>query len=160
MARIAEIPHGEIIGKTLMLFTQTARLISKYIDVEFYNKVHLSFIKFLVLTTLASRNGVMTPTQIAEWSQTELHNITTLVARLKKEGLVYTERSDIDKRSVNVFLTDKGRTVQNLAMPVARELIDKIMSSITETDALIFTQMLEVLRDNTYGGLESIARDS
>ena len=47
----------------------------------------------------------------------------------------------------------------NQAMPVARELIDQIMSSITENDALKLGQMLEVLRDNAYDGLENIARD-
>ena len=160
MVRITEIPHSEIIGRTLMLLTQTARLINKYMDAYFYKKARLSFTKFMVLKTLASRNGVMTPTQIAQWTQTELHNITTLVARLKEEGLVFTERSDIDKRSVNVFLTDKGRMVLNQAIPVAGELIDRIMSSVTETDASNLSQTLEVLRDNAYSGLESIARDS
>jgi DNA-binding MarR family transcriptional regulator len=160
MARITEIPHNESIGRTLMLLTQTARLISKYIDAYFYKKARFSFTKFMALKILASRNGVMTPTQMAEWTQTELHNITTLVARLKEDDLVYTKRSDIDKRNVNVFLTDKGRTVLNQVAPVARELIDKIMSSITETDASNLRQTLEVLRDNSYGGLESIARDS
>jgi len=160
MARVTEIPHGDTIGKTLMLLTQTARLISKYIDAYFYKKARFSFTKFMALKILESRNGVMTPTQIAEWTQTELHNITTLVARLKKEDLVFTQRSDIDKRNVNVFLTDKGRMVLNQVTPVARELIDQIMSSITETDALKLTQTLEVLRDNAYGGLESITRDA
>ena len=160
MARVTEIPHGDTIGKTLMLLTQTARLISKYVDAYFYKKARFSFTKFMALKILESRNGVMTPTQIAEWTQTELHNITTLVARLKKEGLVFTQRSDIDKRNVNVFLTDKGRMVLKQVTPVARELIDQIMSSITETDALKLSQILEVLRDNAYGGLESITRDA
>jgi len=160
MARITEIPHSEIIGRTLMLLTQTARLISKYIDAYFYKKAGLSFTQFMTLKILASQNGVMTPTQIAEWTQTELHNITTLVARLKKESLIYTQRSDIDKRNVNVYLTDKGRMVLSKVMPVARELIDQIMSSITEADAAKLTQMIEILRDNAYSRLESIARDS
>ena len=159
MARITEIPHGESIGRTLMLLTQTARLISKYIDAYFYRKAGLSFTQFMALKILVSQNGVMTPTRIAEWTQTELHNITTLVARLNKEGLFYTERRDIDKRNVNVFLTDKGRIVLNRVMPVARELIDQIMSSITKADAAKLTQMIEVLRDNAYGGLEAIARE-
>lgn len=160
MVRITEIPHSETIGRTLMLFTQTARLISKYIDAYFYQNAHFSFTKFMVLKNLASQNGVMTPTQLAAWTQTELHNITTLVARLKKEDLVITERSNIDKRNVNVLLTEKGRIVLNQAMPVARDLINQIMSSITEADAVQFGQMLEVLRDNAYYGLESIARDA
>ena len=59
-----------------------------------------------------------------------------------------------------MLLTDKGRMVLNRAMPVARELIKQIMSSITETDASNLSQTLEVLRDNAYDGLESIAKDS
>ena len=38
VAKITEIPHSEIIGRTLMLLTQTSRLISKYIDAYFYKK--------------------------------------------------------------------------------------------------------------------------
>ena len=159
MARITEIPHSELIGRTLMLLTQTSRLISKYIDAYFYRKAGLSCTQFMALKILDSQDGVMTPTQIAEWTQTELHNITTLVARLKKEELVSTKRSDIDKRNVNVYLTDKGRIVLSKAIPVARELIDQIMSSITKADALKFSQTLEILRGNAYGGLEAIARE-
>ena len=159
MARILEIPHGEPIGKTLMLLTQTSRLINKYIEAYFYQKTTISFTKFMALKVLESGNGVMTPTQLAEWTQTELHNITTLVSRLKKDGLVSTNRSDIDNRKVNVILTDKGRKVLSEATPVARKLIDQIMSSITKTDAVKFSKILEVLRDNAYNGMENIAKD-
>ena len=156
MIRVTQIPHEETIGKTLMLFTQTCRLMSKYMDAFFYQKAHISFTKFMALKLLASKNGLMTQTQIADWTQTELHNITTLVARLKKEGLVTTERSDIDKRNVNVILTDEGRKTLSRAKPLANEFINKIMQSITETDAEKLTEMIEVLRDNAYSGLESL----
>ncbi|MFC1972634.1 MarR family winged helix-turn-helix transcriptional regulator [Chloroflexota bacterium] len=160
MARIPEIQHGETIGRTLMQLTQTTRVINKYVDTYFYKKAPISFTKFMALRILASRNGVMTQTELADWTQTVLHNITTLVARLKEEGLVSTKRSNKDKRSVKVFLTEKGRTVLKQATPVGRELIDQIMSSITEDDALKLSQMLEILRDNAYDGLESITGKS
>jgi len=91
----------------------------------------------------------MTPTQISVWTQTELHNITTLVARLKREDLVSTKRSDIDKRSIDVCLTDKGRMILEQTMPIAQEVIDNIMLSINTTKALKLSKMLEVIRDNT-----------
>jgi len=159
MDRIVEIKSSESIGGALMLFTQTSRLVSKYIDAYFYHKNGLSFIKFLVLKTLASRNGVMTPSQIAEWTQTELHNITALVGRLKKEGSVVTKRSDIDRRSINIFLTDKGRMVIDQSMPVAEEIIAQLMSSVTEADAIKLSRVLKVLRDNAYDGLEKMSSD-
>lgn len=157
MGRITEIDHSESIGKSLMLLTQTSRLINKYIDAYFYRKLRFSFIKFMVLKVLVSDNGVMTPSEIAEWTQTERHNITTLIRRLMKEGLVLTKPNNKDKRSINAILTDKEREILNQAMLVAKELIDQIMLSFTESDAEKLGQMLEVLRDNTYHGLEKIA---
>lgn len=143
-----------------MLLAQTCRLTHKYMNAYFYKKAHLSFSQFLVLKILAANNGGMTPTQMAEWTQTELHNITTFVARLKKQGLVSTERSATDQRSINVLLTEQGRLMLNQTMPVATELIDQIMSSISEADASKFSKILEVLRDNAYDGLKSITRDA
>ena len=63
-------------------------------------------------------------------------------------------------RIVNVFITDKGRIVLKEAVPVARKFIDHIMSSVTENNASNLTQTLEVLRDNAYDGLESIAKEA
>ena len=159
MTRITEIPHSEITGRTLMLFTQTSRLMRKYIDTYFYKKARFSFTQFMVLKTLASNNGVMNQTQIADWTQTELHSVTTLVNRLKKNDLVNTKRSDIDKRVVNVFLTSKGRTMLDQAMPVAEEIIDHMMSPISISDTAKLTQILEIFRDNIYKTLESISKN-
>jgi DNA-binding MarR family transcriptional regulator len=86
MARIKKIPHSESAGRTLMLLLQTARLIRKYVDAYFYRKTSVSFTKFMVLKLINSTNETMNQTQIAEWTQTEQHNIVTLINRLKKEG--------------------------------------------------------------------------
>jgi DNA-binding MarR family transcriptional regulator len=155
---IKEINHAEPIGKSLMLLTQTVRLVRKCIDTYFYRKAHLSFVKFMVLKILASKNGSMTPTEIAEWTQTERHNITTLIRRLMKDGLVLTRPNGKDKRSIEVILTDKGRVILSKVMLVANELIDQIMSSFTEGDAAKLTQMLEVLRNNACHGLDNLAK--
>jgi DNA-binding MarR family transcriptional regulator len=161
MTRISKIPHDETIGRTLMLLTQTARLISKYADAYFYKKTDVSFTKFMALKILdsAGKNEVMTPTRLAEWTQTELHSVTMLVDRMKKDGLVYTERSEIDRRNVFIFLTDKGRNVLEQAKPLANVLIEHVMSSVTEADAAQLEKILVVLRDNAYDRLESIERN-
>ncbi len=159
MARIMEINHSEGMGRNLMLLVQTSRLVDKYIDTYFYHKTRLSFVKFMILKVLNNKGGIMTPSEMAEWTQTERHNITTLIRRLMKEGLVLTKPNNRDKRSINVILTDKGREILNQTMLVAKELIDQIMLSFTESDAEKLGQMLEVLRDNTYHGLEKIAQN-
>jgi len=130
---------------------------SKYINAYFFRKNGLSFVKFLVLKTLAGTDEVMTPSRLAESTQTEIHNITTLIARLKKDGLVTTGRSETDKRSVHIFITDEGRIVLNQSMTAAQEIISQVMSSVSEADAVKFSQILDVLWDNTSSGIEKLS---
>ncbi len=100
----------------------------------------------------------MTPSEIAEWTFKERHNITTLVKRLKQDGLVITERQNKDKRFVNVTLTAKGRRVLKQATPVATKIINKVMLSISEGDAIPLEKSLRVLRQNAHDGLEHLAK--
>ena len=152
------VDHEDVILRTFILFFQTAREVLKYADTHLYSKARLSTIQLIVLRALASNGGVMMPSEIAEWTNTERHNITTLVDRMKRDGLVSTERNNRDKRFVNITLTAKGRKVLSQAMPVAREIVNKVMLSIGEGDAVPLENSLRVLRQNAHDGLEHLAK--
>lgn len=150
--------HEDIAIRTFILFVQTARSVLKYTDAHLYRKADLSTVKLIVLQVLARNGGVMKPTEIAEWTQTERHNITALINRMRLEGLIATERNTRDKRIINVTLTDKGREVLSRAMPVAKEVVEKVMLSITESDAALLEKILRALRQNAQFGLEDLAK--
>ena len=153
MTRSIDVDHEDAVLRTFILFVQTAQAVLKYTDAHLYRAARLSIVKLVVLRALASHNGVMIPSQIAEWTQTERHNITTLIDRMKKEGLVTSERNKKNKRCVNITLTEKGREVLMQAMPVAREIVDQVMSSITDRDTLLLEKLLRGLRQNIYNSL-------
>ena len=140
--------------KTFILFVQTARAVLKYADAHLYRESGLSVVKFIVLQGLASNSGGMTPSEIAEWTQTERHNITTLVDRMRRDRLITTEHNSSDKRLLSITLTEKGREVLSQSMPVAKEVVDKVMLSITDGDSALLEKPLRVLRQNAYKGLE------
>ena len=147
--------------RAFILFVQTAWAVMKYAGGQLYRKARLSVVKLVVLRVLASSSSrAMTPSEIAEWTQTERHNITALVGRMKRDGLVITERNKRDKRFVNISLTDKGREVLTQAMPVAREIVNQVMLSISEGDAVVLEKLLRVLRQNAHDGLEHFAKRS
>jgi len=152
-----DVDHEDAVLRAFILFAQTARAVLKYTDADLYRKAHLSTVKLIVLRTLASNNRVMTPSEIAEWTQTERHNITALIGRMRQDGLVTAERNSSDKRLVNITLTDKGREALNRAMPVAKEIVDQVMLSIDEGDAALLEKHLRTLRQNAYDGLEGLA---
>jgi MarR family 2-MHQ and catechol resistance regulon transcriptional repressor len=157
---LIDIDYEDTILRSFILFVQTAYAILKYADAHLYRKARLSISKLIVMRALASNNGSITPSELAEWTQTERHNITTLIERMKRDGLIRTERNPRDRRFVNVSLTDKGREVLMQAMPVAREIVDQVMSSISEDDALLLEKSLRGLRQNAHHGLEYVAKRS
>ena len=95
-----------------------------------------------------NNNGVIRHSDLADWTGTKRHNITTLVQRMKNEGLVETEISDKDKRCTLVRLTDKGRDLFSQATIVAYDLINEAMSGISKKDAAQLGNILKVLRRN------------
>jgi DNA-binding MarR family transcriptional regulator len=157
---LIDVDHEDTIIRSFIMFMQTAYAILKYADAHLYRKARLSISKLIVLRVLASNKKVMTPSEIAKWTQTERHNITTLIGRMKRDGLIRTERNPRDRRFLSVSLTDKGREVLMQAMPVAREIVDQVMSSISEDDALLLEKWLRVLRQNAHQGLEYVAKRS
>ena len=156
--RLIDVGHEDIVLRTFILFVQTAYTVLKYADAHFYRQTGLSVIKFIVLQALAINGGSMRPSEIAEWTYRKRHTITTLVDRLKQDGLVKTARNNADKRFISVTLTDKGRKTVERATPVAKEIVNQVMSSITEDDATALEKSLRVLRQNAHDGLEHFAK--
>ena len=110
--------------------------------------------------SLNANKGVMTPSGIAEWTQTERHNITTLVRRMTKDGLIETKPDTNDRRIVNVFITEKGREVLERAMPAAKKVIDLVMLSMSQDDAADMGKVLKSMRLNAHSSLIDILKRS
>ena len=155
-----EVNHHDTILRTFILFAQSARAALKYADSTLYRETNLSLIKFIVLQSLVTNGGTMTASQLAEWTSTERHNITTLVDRMAKDEIITAQRDIRDKRFVNITLTDKGIQLLNQARPVARKVVDQVMLSIDEGDALVLEKLLSVLRRNADHCLEKVPKHS
>jgi len=143
-----------------MLFMQTTSAIQKLSDSTLYKRVGLSTSKYAVLQILSISNGTMTPSEIARWILRERHNITTLVSRMKREGLVEVEPSTTDRRSVNIIITEKGKKKLEAAQPVAREIVERVMTSMGERNINSLTKSLGILRQNAHNGMSDLFKSS
>ena len=143
-------------SRIFILFIQTAAAVLKYMDACFHKKMRLSTIKFFVLQVLASNNGKMKPSEIAAWTFRERHDITTLVDRMEKDGLVMAAKIHGDGRSVIVNLTPKGRETLEQAILVARDIITGVMASIVDNEITLLEKSLTVIRQNANNELEKI----
>ena len=147
MNKMAEINHKDPVVRAFMLLMQSSQAAYKYSDRRFYD-AGLSTATFIALRGLVSSGGVMTHGQLAAWSNTEKHNITTLVDRMKREGLVTSEYSQQDRRVSHVTITKKGRQVFDQAAPAAREIVERTMLGIGSDEATRTERILKKLRAN------------
>ncbi len=153
LLQLRSTDDDDLILRSFIGFVQTAQAVLKYVDAHLYRKTRLSMTRFVVLQVLDAHGGVLTPSKLAEWTQTERHNITALVDRLKKDGLVRVERNSKDKRSINIVLTAKGQQILNRSNPVAREIVGQVMLSFEEADVIPLLKDLNALRQNAVDGM-------
>jgi MarR family transcriptional regulator for hemolysin len=149
MGRRIEAYHEDPAVQTFMLFIQAAREVTRFADSRLFRSFHLSSVKYIALKALAHSGGTLTKSDLAIWTDTKRHNITTLVKRMEAEGLVTTESRQDDKRFKQVTLTDRGRDLFVKATAVAYDLINGVMSGIGKRQVAQLDRILRVLKNNT-----------
>ena len=147
MNKMTEINHEDPVLRAFMMFMQLGQAIYKYSDRRFYGK-GVTTATFIALKGLIITGGVMTHSQLAAWTNTEKHNITTLVDRMKKDGLVTSEYSKEDRRVAHITVTPKGRKVFEQAIGVSREIMNQAMNGIGASGAAQLEKVLKKMKTN------------
>ncbi|MBM3148827.1 MAG: winged helix DNA-binding protein, partial [Chloroflexi bacterium] len=92
-----------------------------------------------------------TPAQISRWMVRKPHSISGLLSRMEKAGLIRKTKDLHKKNLVRVSLTEKGEAAYKLAMK--REMLHKIMSSLSPEQRKQLSSALEILRDKGLMGM-------
>jgi len=75
-------------------------------------------------------NGPLSPKRLAQALALSAPNLTMLLDRLQERGLLKRERSQTDRRSQNIVLTDEGLRVAQAsaaaAGPMERDLLERL----------------------------------
>lgn len=110
--------------------------------------------QFMVLGAIKTNGGSLRPTDIAAILERSQHGISMLVNRMVKAGLVKkTSNNRIDRRVVNVTLTDKGEKAIERAIPEQWNLTLKILSRLSEKDKHTVADVLETMKCECLGYL-------
>ncbi len=82
------------------------------------------------LLMLVLANGPLSPKKLAQALVLSAPNLTLLLDRMQARGLLRRERSQVDRRSQNVVLTDDGQHIAQAgaaaALPMAQGLHDRL----------------------------------
>jgi DNA-binding MarR family transcriptional regulator len=107
----------------------------------------ISSAKFAVLVSLLY-GGPMTINAIAEKTRTGPNNVTTIIERLRRNGLIVKENGVADRRLVLVNLTDEGQRIVRLALPIARMIVERTMANIGRQDKEAVDRTIATISEN------------
>jgi len=100
-----------------------------------------------VLARLFENEG-MNQCQLGEKTLKDRHNITRILDRLEKKGLIERRRCLEDKRSFKIYLTDTGRKTERKLSMIVVDQGNFRYNGVRENDLLALKKTLVRILDN------------
>jgi DNA-binding MarR family transcriptional regulator len=90
------------------------------------------------------------PTQnmIAQATFKDRPSITRLLRNLERQGLIYREAKDGDKRANHVILTEKGKSIEKSVTDATKKAMESIFYGFSHEEATKAFSYLEKIFDN------------
>ncbi|MCK5434703.1 MAG: winged helix-turn-helix transcriptional regulator [Dehalococcoidales bacterium] len=136
-----------------ILLRQAYNLIFRCED-RVFGAYNLSTEQHTVLMTVKNISGPVRITDIARWLDRSVNSVSMIIDRMVKAGLVKRTRDRKDRRTVFVTLTNKAEEAYVPATTAGWELVQEILSPLSNEDKRTLIRLLETIRDKTYDYLE------
>jgi DNA-binding MarR family transcriptional regulator len=121
------------------------------------SKEHLTIPQLEIIGCLAPPKG-LSLNELAKRLLMTGGNVTGLIDRLERDGYVYRERDERDRRVINAKLTPKGKEIWQMIMPRYQECISHLIRSLTLEEKKDLNRLLKKLilhiRKKDIGGCE------
>ena len=95
-----------------------------------------------VLININSKEG--TPaTKIAPMMGLESRSLTRILKNMENKGLIYKKSDQTDRRSVRVYLTEKGKEKKNISVQTINEFNELVRSALNKNELTCFFSTFE-----------------
>ena len=105
----------------------------------------------LELLVCLYRSGGLPLSRVAERLLVTGGNVTGVVDRLEREGYVYRQRDERDRRRVYARLTPQGERVCREVIPAYERAVERLMSALTPEERRQLTHLLRKLSREARG---------
>ena len=126
----------------------TAACLKKRAD-AFFKSFGLTDVQFNVMMLLvyqAGPEGGLSQAQLSDMMLVNRANITTLIDRMEKAGLVVRTSDSADRRTNIIKLTAKGKAIYTKTEPYYDEQIKKMMTGLNQAEQKKLIATLEKVR--------------
>lgn len=125
-----------------------SNMIEKEIRNLFQSEFGVTLPRFDLMSALYREQGGLTMGELSKRMLVSNGNVTGIVERLQKEGLVKRWVLPTDRRIYSVGLTPKGRSEFKVMADRHKEWISDILGGLDEEDVVQMTKMMGQMRDS------------
>lgn len=129
----------------MMLLNEISHLMGERIHNEHDELFSQRSIRLLIME-LAHRDG-RTQLDLVNATHLKAPTVSVTMQKLEKEGIVIRKPDEYDQRATRVFLTEKGRELDDRARKSIHEAEENAMSALTEDDRAMLFRLLLKVRD-------------
>ncbi len=114
----------------------------------------------ITMITILANHGAQRPSALSENMVTGASNVSKILARLVKAGLVVRVGDPLDARAQLVKLTPAGQSVADAFVRAGNGLVDDLLHDWSEKDRLEFTRLLQMFEQSTISFSAQLAETS
>jgi DNA-binding MarR family transcriptional regulator len=138
-----------LVGQTLTGYLKVAgRVLAPY---------DVSPVQALALGIISQHDAAITPGQLAQRLGQETQSITGLIDRLEGRGWIVRQRTSADRRKVLLRLSDEGRRLLGVLLPIMYQACDDAMSSLEPAE---LQELIRLLRKTSAGIRDRLDHDA
>ena len=131
-------PLGELLGFHIARATVTTMaLFEQHVG----EPLGLRKVEYSLLLLLLA-NGPLVPKRLARALALSAPSLTQLLDRMQQRGLVRRERSQIDRRSQNIVLTDQGTELARAGADAARPMVHALDQRLSRAEHAMLIELL------------------
>lgn len=123
------------------LFTLLSKIVFEGLDIK---EVSLSNMELLALMVLSANPG-MPMSKIAEELGTSKAQVSRMITSMEDEKIVERQHNPVNRRVVNVFLTDHGNEIIELKKQQVMAHMSQKLIHFSDEDSLSFSHHLEMM---------------
>jgi len=112
---------------------------------SFFNKYDLTVKQYNILRILRGAKEPLSTSEIRDRMVDKMSDTTRLIERMLKKNWVVKEVNEVDRRLVDVILSEKGRALVNDLDNSISEM-NEFLSALSEEEARQLNQLLDKMR--------------
>ena len=123
-------------------------LIDDFINYMKHNGINITPQQFTTLARLNREDGI-TQKELADYLMKDYGSITRSLDGLEKRDWVKRQDSSEDRRTKLVFITEQGRKIFNIVLPLQVERNKQLLNGISKKDFELLVNILAKVRENS-----------